>query len=299
MNGVVVATFYGLTLMGGLWPFGGDDDPAKARDSIGQLETREVELKAEPSVTRGAASAREEYRRFLEISQDVPGLRMEAMRRLGDLSLVAGQDEEVEVGADAAATYYKEAVQLYTALLEANPDYAGRDKILYQLSRAYETTGDPDAALVTLDRLVADHPDSRYFDEGQFRRGEILFMSKDYAAAERAYAGVIGVGANSPYYEQSLYKHGWALFKRGRHDESLESFMALLDSRLSGAEDATTAVETMSRPERELLDDTFRVLAISFSYLDGARSLDELLARRPSSAYDYLLYSGSGRPVSR
>ena len=294
MNGVVIATFYGVTLMGGLWPFGGEDDPAKARDSIGQLETREVELKVEPSVIGGAASARDEYRRFLEISQDVPGLRMEAMRRLGDLSLVAGQDQEVEVGAEAATTYYKEAVQLYTALLEANPDYAGRDKIMYQLSRAYETTGDPDTALVTLDRLVADHPDSPYFDEGQFRRGEILFMSKDYAGAERAYAGVIGVGPASPYYEQSLYKQGWALFKRGRHDESLESFMGLLDARLSGPGDATATLETMTRPERELLDDTFRVLAISFSYLDGARSLDELMARRDATAYDHLLYSGLG-----
>lgn len=280
--------------MGGLWPFGGEDDPAKARDSIGQLEKREVELKAEPGVPGGAASARDEYRRFLEISQDVPSLRIEAMRRLGDLNVVAGQDEEVESGAESAAIYYDEAVQLYTALLEANPDYAGRDKILYQLSRAYETTGDPDAALLTLDRLVADHPDSSYFAEGQFRRGEILFMAKDYTAAERAYAGVIGVGPASPYYEQSLYKRGWALFKRGDHDASLDSFMALLDARLNGSGNATTTLEMMARPERELLDDTFRVLAISFSYLDGAQSLDELMSRRDPSTYDHLLYSGLG-----
>ena len=294
MNGMVIAAVYGVTLMGGLWPFGGGDDPAEERGSIGRLQEREIELKAEPVVPGGAASAREEYRRFLEISRDNPGLRLEAMRRLGDLSLVAGQDEEIAGGPDAAALYYAEAVELYTALLAANPDYEGRDKILYQLSRAYEIIGESDEALVTLDRIVAEHPDSKYLDESQFRRGEILFVAKDYPAAERAYAGVIAIGSASPFYEQSLYKHGWTLFKRGRHEESLDSFVALLDARLGDAADANARLAAMSRPERELLDDTFRVLAISFSYLDGADSLDALVGRHGVSSYDHMLYAGLG-----
>jgi len=296
MSTLAVAAVCGLTLMGGIWPFGGDGDASDARGTIGTLEEREIELKRDPVVPGGEASVRDQYRQFLEISVDNPTLQMEATRRLGDLNLTAGQDQEIDVGPEAAAAYYAEAVQLYRSLLDSNPNYADTDKILYQLSRAYEAIGEPELALATLDDLVARFPDSRYFGESQFRRGEILFMAKDYPAAEIAYAAVIDVGPASPFYEQSLYKHGWALFKRGLPEESLNSFMDLLDARLGGegAIDATLALEQMPRPERELLDDTFRVLAISFSYLDGYASLNELLEIRTDTAYDDLLYASLG-----
>lgn len=296
MNGLAIAAVLGITLAGGLWPFGGDEREPDPKGTIGGLEERDIELKRELEVSGGEAVVRERYRQFLEISEDNPALQREATRRLGDLNLATGQDLEIELGPEAAAVYYAEAVQLYTALLESNPNYEDTDKILYQLSRAYETLGEPALALDTLDRLVVAYPQSRYFDEAQFRRGEILFVAKDYAAAEIAYAAVIGVGQQSTFFEQSLYKRGWALFKRGLHEESLDSFMDLLDARLGGADaiDATKAMAQMPRPERELLDDTFRVLALSFSYLDGYDSLNRLMDRRADVAYDDLLYAGLG-----
>ena len=36
-----------------------------------------------------------------------------------------------------------EAIKLYTSLLKAYPDYPRNDQVLYQLARAYETTGQP------------------------------------------------------------------------------------------------------------------------------------------------------------
>ncbi len=299
MNVVVLTAVYGITLMSGLWPFGGDDEPKDTQETIGSLGAREIDLRKTPVVPGGAATAREQYREFLAISKDNPVLQMEATRRLGDLNLAAGEDEEIELGPEAAAVYYAEAVQLYTALLAANPDYPDTDKILYQLARAYETIGEADKALDILDRLVAEHAGSTFFDEAQFRRGEILFVRQDFPASEAAYAAVVASGAGSTYYEQSLYKHGWARFKRGRYEESLDSFMALLDVRLGDAADADAALETMSRAERELLDDAFRVLAISFSYLDGDRSLNDLLDRRAPGGlgdppYVGLLYAALG-----
>ena len=40
-----------------------------------------------------------------------------------------------------------EAIKLYTSLLKSYPDYPRNDQVLYQLARAYETTGQPEAAL--------------------------------------------------------------------------------------------------------------------------------------------------------
>ena len=55
----------------------------------------------------------------------------------------------------------------------------------------------------------------------QFRRGELLFSAKRYAEAQHAYEAVIARGAPSAFYEQSLYKHGWSLFKQSLNEESL------------------------------------------------------------------------------
>ena len=38
---------------------------------------------------------------------------------------------------------------------------------------------------------------------------------------------------------------------------------------------------TSTRAERELVEDTFRVLSISFSYMEGADAIDSFLSRHP------------------
>ncbi len=128
------ATVFGLTLMGGLWPFGGDDKP-DARDTIGDMRQREYELKRAPIVEDGALFAREQYRIFLELSVNNPELQMEAMRRLGDLNLSAAEEAQFDGVDGGDQAFYAEAAKLYTALLESNPDYVDADRILYQLSR--------------------------------------------------------------------------------------------------------------------------------------------------------------------
>lgn len=286
-----IAMLTAVGLAGGWWPLGSDaGDGAR----IGDLKTPEIELKAQPEVVDSGALAREQYRLFLDMPVADPALQLEALRRLGDLNLKAGEEREIDGEIDDSHAFFGEAVQLYEALLENNPGYADTDRILYQLARAWETIGEPERALAALDRLIAAWPGSAFFAEAQFRRGEILFVDRRYAEAEGAYAAVIAQGQSSAFYEQSLYKHGWVLFKRGRHDGSLASFMDLLDRRMVGADDAVTLLDSLSRPERELIDDTFRAMSISFSYLDGHVSIDELLAQRGDVHYADLLYAHLG-----
>ena len=40
------------------------------------------------------------------------------------------------------------------------------------------------------------------------------------------------------FYNQSLYKHGWSLFKQGENERSLESFAGVLDSVLVAKNDS-------------------------------------------------------------
>ena len=265
--------------------------------TIKDLDNQPVTVSTDPPRGVDAAQTMDSYRRFLDLNGGDAGLRAEALRRLGDLHLESSESERIERElVTNEGLHATEAITLYSALLKAYPNYERSDAVLYQLARAYELNGQPDKALGSLDRLVANYPKSHYFDETQFRRGEILFSEKSYPQAQAAYAAVIQSGARSSFYSQSLYKHGWSLFKQGENERSLESFAGVLDAQLVSKQDPNALIEidTLSRPNRELVDDTFRVMSITFSYLDGAKSIDEFVAHRTPRPYNYLLYSRLG-----
>jgi len=216
------------------------------------------------------------------------------MRRLGDLNLDAGEMERMEKEVTSIDQQGAAAITLYTTLLKAYPDYARNDQVLYQLSRAYETTGQTDAALATLDRIVQSYPDSSQLDEVQFRRGEILFSAKRYAEAERAYAAVVARGQASAFYQQGLYKRGWSLFKESQTLESLPSFGGVLDLELGTTPGKAVRLEKLKRADRELVEDTLRVMSITFSYNDGVSSLERYVQQHGARPYNWLLYARLG-----
>ena len=76
---------------------------------------------------------------------------------------------------DLQAAGAKEAIELYKGLLIKYPLFERNDQVLYQLSRAYEETGQIDIAMKTLDQLNSKYPQSRHIDEAQFRRAEYFF----------------------------------------------------------------------------------------------------------------------------
>ena len=134
---------------------------------------------------------------FLELQNTDPKLRAEAMRRLGDLNLDAGEMQRLEQEVTRSTCRAARRSGSTRTLLKAYPDYARNDQVLYQLARAYETTGQPEQALATLDRIVQRYPQSPQLDEVQFRRGELLFSAKRYPEAEHAYAAVIAARRRS------------------------------------------------------------------------------------------------------
>jgi cellulose synthase operon protein C len=270
--------------------------PQPAPATIGDLARRKVEVHPDTLASPSVEKAMENYRRFLELQNTDPHLRAEALRRLGDLNLDAGELQRMGEEVTAQDLQGAEAIRLYTTLLKAYPDYPRNDQVLYQLARAYEVTGQPEPALGTLDRIVARYPDSPQLAEVQFRRGELLFSARRYPEAERAYAAVIARGPASGFYQQSLYKHGWSLFKESRTEESLPSFGRVLDQVLgSGARGSRPVpLESLRRADRELVEDTLRVMSIAFSYNEGAASLEQFVKSQGERPYSYLLYQRLG-----
>ena len=208
---------------------GAPKKPATIKD----LEDQQVDVSPDPPKNVDSAKTMESYKRFLDLNAGDAALRAEALRRLGDLNLESSESERIERElATNEGLRATEAIHLYTALLKTYPKYERNDSVLYQLARAYELNAQPDRALASLDQLVAQYPSSHYIDEAQFRRGELLFSEKAYPKAQAAYEAVIKVGSASAFYNQSLYKHGWSLFKQGENERSLDSFAGVLDSVL-------------------------------------------------------------------
>jgi TolA-binding protein len=184
-----------------------------------------------------------------------------------------------------------EAIAIYERLLAEYPTYEHNDKVLYQMSRAYDELHRTEEAMATMERLIAEHPHSRYLDEVQFRRAEYFFTRRKYRDSESAYGAIIALGDRSEYYELALYKLGWTLYKQEFYDEALHRYMALLDHKVRIGYDFDAAHE--EGDERRIAD-TFRVISLSFSNLGGTDVVNEYFATNGHRNYEDRIYSNLG-----
>ncbi|HEY8570514.1 tetratricopeptide repeat protein [Microbulbifer sp.] len=204
----------------------------------------------------------------------------------------------LESGADAGdnpdallAANAREAIELYKKLLVQYPQYERNDQVMYQLSRAYEETGEIEEAVVVLRQLVAKYPASRHLDESYFRLGEYYFTRKKYLDAEESYGRVVDMGEGSSFYELAVYKRGWALFKQDMYEMALDDFVRMLDYKVDQGYDFE---QQTNETERKHIEDTFRVISLSFSYLGGAESIVEYFTQKGARDYESYVYSHLG-----
>ncbi|MBL8287751.1 MAG: tetratricopeptide repeat protein [Rubrivivax sp.] len=266
--------------------FPGDDAP-----TLATLASRSVELPADRGIATDEAQAMAAYRAFLDVAREAPQ-RPEVMRRLADLEM----DLADRKAGDAGATPdYKAAVAQYEQVLKEHPNAPGNDRVLYQIARAQEQGGDLDAALKTLTRIARDYPDTIHRDEVHFRRGELLFATRDYVGAGDAYATVLRSAALTPFTERALYMRGWSLFKQGKLDDALEPFFKVLDLKLgSRPSPGPDPLAHLTRADRELLEDTHRVMSLALANLEGAASIGKFVPSKDPAdvrrGYEHRVY---------
>ncbi len=288
-----------LVLFSSFWPFGDREaerstDPTIATLDAGPVAVRELQVGAAPPLTADTGQAMQQYRALLELDAVPDAMRLQALRRLADLELQTGLALQADMIDEATATrYIQAAVAGYSELLANWPKLEETDRLLYQRARAQDALGDTDAALAGLDRLVQEHPASPYAAEAQFRRGERLFVEGRHLEAEAAYAAVLAHPQGRPFRDQALYKLGWTRYRLGEYQAGVEPFMSLLDLRFG--DDADPDLDGLSRAERELYEDTLRVLALGFSYLDGPDAIDAVMAEQGDRNWSHLLYASLGQ----
>lgn len=266
--------------------FPGDDAP-----TLATLAGRTVQIPADRGVANDEAQAMAAYRAFLDVAREAPQ-RPEVMRRLADLEMDLA---DRKAGDGGATPDYKAALAQYEKVLKEHPKAPGNDRVLYQIARAQEQGGDLDAALKTLTRIARDYPDTVHRDEVHFRRGELLFAMRDYVGAGEAYATVLESAATTPFSERALYMRGWSLFKQARLEEALEPFFKVLDLKLgSRPSPGPDPLAHLTRADRELLEDTHRVMSLALSNLQGAASIGKFVTSKDPAdkrrGYEHRVY---------
>jgi tetratricopeptide (TPR) repeat protein len=260
--------------------------------TIGNLDYEPIVIEKRPIEEVDKQALMANYRQLLSLNPEQQ-LNNEATRRLADLQL---DEQESRLLEQAEATELKaddlSSIPLYESLLARNGDFANRDQVIYQLSRAYELAGEMSRMMQMLDRLVAEHPQSPHWLEAQFRRGERLFVLQDYAAAESAYASLVQRKRYNPFYDRALFKQGWSHFKQQRIEAGLDSFTKLLDLKLNHLPEMDAG--QLSPSDQDLLKETLRVISLTFSELGGAQRITRYFKEHGSRAYEFMVYRSLG-----
>jgi tetratricopeptide (TPR) repeat protein len=278
--------------------FGGGKKPGATPDNaptIQSLLKREVVIDSDPGIPADEDKAIAAYRNFLAVTPDAKP-RAEALRRLGDLQMASADNANAVTPTANGTPDYTAAIAQYRDYLKTYPNAPDNDRVIYQLARAQEQGGQLEEGLKTLDDLVAKYPNTRYRDEAQFRRGELLFTLRQYPKADQAYTLVLNGEKDNPYHERSLYMQGWAKFKQGNLEEALTSFFGVLDGKIVGIkDDDLDKSEVLTRADKELVDDTLRVVGISLANLKGAESIPVYITSDARRSYEFRVYQQLGQ----
>lgn len=275
---------------------------AEKQETLSDLGELDIKIDTESSIADGRNKAMDNYWEFMAGAKQ-ESQKVEALRRLADLEMERSEErfqKQMEVfgqgasGTDAdpdalRAITYRGAIKLYEDALKVADGGVQSAGLLYQLSKAYEQAAQPEKALDALNRMLAIDPSAGNRDELQFRRGELLFGLKKFKLAELAYTQVLTVGPSSRYFEKAMTKRGWALFKQEKFENALRAFFELADRKLKPLVGLVTE-RKLSRGDKELIDDVFRVAVLNFNELGGPSAINTFFESYGHRDYEIRVY---------
>ncbi|VAW64360.1 TPR domain protein, putative component of TonB system [hydrothermal vent metagenome] len=274
---------------------------AKKPVTVADLSITPIDYPLASTVSPERLHAIEQYQTYLQKSEFKTHYG-EALRRVADLELEVSEEQRHGVpgaggGADEAAiqAIKLSSIEHYNTYLRTYPGHEKNDLIFYQLAKAYALVGEMDKAMQSMDAIVKDYPQSRHIDEVQFRRGEILFVNRDFEEAEKAYGDIVTKYQKSPLYEKALYKLGWSQFKQSHYEQTLQTYLVLLDIKESEKKIGPYGISSeVNKSEKDFIIDSLRAISLSLSYLEGYKTIPGLFRDRGEKLYKPLIYEQLG-----
>lgn len=258
-------------------------------DTINNTKKQNI-VYIKPKTTEEIKSA---YLDYLKHAKSNNRARMTAISRLAEIEFDLSdkileknksKDNNADVEDHAYNARLDKTIELLSTSLRDYPNEKSNDKIMYQLSKAYEQRGFYKKSIKTLKKLSYKYPKSKYYIEAQFRIGEAAFSKRDYISAEDAYTEVISSKKNEVYFEKSTFKRAWARFKQNYYIEAVDDILSALifhDFR---------PYDKLDTSEKSQYDEYYRTIGLSFAYAGGIKPLKKYIKSNNTERYRYPIY---------
>lgn len=167
---------------------------------------------------------------------------------------------------------FHEAIDLADQILEKYPTANFTDKVLYRLALCHREEGNQEMSHKYLERLVTEHPSSKYALECFFRLGEHYFDKRRYDLAIEAYSKLLNRWDN-PFFDMTLYKLGWSYYNLNDYAKAISTFIFLIDdiNKVSAVKDAAP----LGKTKVDLRKEALQYIAVCFAEFGGAKKAEE------------------------
>jgi len=217
---------------------------------------------------------------------DSPAVKIDALNRINNLRVkykVTNKKLTIDKVKQSEVV-----LESYDRIIDSDISYQHLDELIYQTAKAQSFIGNDIESIKRLKLLVGLYPQSELFDESMFRMAESYFELGQYENAESTYKKILTFSKEKTYHQQSRFKLGWSIFKLERYGDASKFAIETLDQYpvLSNA----LNMNVVSENEQELVEDTFRLLAIMFSKQKNAEAIESLQKNISHNRYAFLLY---------
>lgn len=164
----------------------------------------------------------------------------EAMLRLGELKwelereqfvdrFKAWEAKPVDQRGPAPEPNFQPSRDLFARVIKDYPWFSQYDLALYVDGFLAYEQGKQDEALARFDKILKEHPRSRFVPDAHMARAEALFNGKyDYAGALVEYEEVLKY-KQSELYGLALFKSAWCMWRLGRTEEAAKRFVSVFE----------------------------------------------------------------------
>jgi tetratricopeptide (TPR) repeat protein len=173
-------------------------------------------------------------------------------------------------------------VEFYEDLIERMPAAESRAEIYYELAKNYDLLTNKEKSLAALKMLAEKYPETPHLTEVHFRLAEDAFASNHFTAAAEYYGKVLE-DKKSGFYDQSLYKRGWALYRASDYDNAVPLFFAFAEK--------IWIKPKKSKQEEDALQSALDIISLSFIQMDGAKSLTAYFDTVGEKFYESIIYN--------
>ncbi len=211
-------------------------------------------------------------------------IRFAAIRHLADLKLGLAELKSIADSPDIQRidASFEQAIALYQRI-EMQVEHPDNWQVLYQLARALDLAGRIPESLARLERLENSQQGYPLRQEVLFRIGEVRFGMGDFDLSAKAYKTLTEQTRDADFLEKAHYKLGWSYYRIGQYVDALDQFFVLVDQYWPEREQG-------SERGKRLLEDTLRVIGMTFANMDGASTVRDYFAKLGDRPYSEQIY---------